>query len=156
MIAKLKDFIISCLVFAIYDLARPLLDPFKSKIFMNSNSRMPYRGSVFNRWAKESRIDGCKIISWQVFDSFRMKSSSKGAKSNHSELRVTFSNFTCSLYDYVNSKLNCILIDIDYCNPNPCQYGGICTDFDSDYACNCTCTGFGGRNCELGKCARWS
>ena len=38
----------------------------KSKIFMNSKPGEPHRGSVFNRWANESRIDGHKIISWQV------------------------------------------------------------------------------------------
>ena len=34
------------------------------------------------------------------------------------------------------------------CEPNPCQNHGICTDEINKYSCNCTSTGFDGKNCE--------
>ena len=40
-IANLKGFMIRCVVFANDDPACSLLDPFKSKIFMNSKPRLP-------------------------------------------------------------------------------------------------------------------
>ena len=41
-------------------------------------------------------------------------------------------------------------LDIDYCNPNPCDNGGICNDGLYNYTCNCK-PGFAGDKCEIGK-----
>jgi len=38
--------------------------------------------------------------------------------------------------------------DIDDCEPNPCQHGGICVDGNLQYTCNCA-SGYGGDNCEI-------
>uniref|UniRef100_T1GEP2 EGF-like domain-containing protein n=1 Tax=Megaselia scalaris TaxID=36166 RepID=T1GEP2_MEGSC len=39
-------------------------------------------------------------------------------------------------------------IDINECEPNPCQNGGQCIDEVGAYKCNCTGTGFEGPQCE--------
>ena len=36
---------------------------------------------------------------------------------------------------------------IDVCNPSPCK-NGICVDEIESYTCNCSGTGFSGKNCE--------
>merc|ERR1711976_499846 len=40
------------------------------------------------------------------------------------------------------------ITDLYLCEPNPCQNNGICTDEINKYSCNCTSTGFDGKNCE--------
>jgi hypothetical protein len=47
--------------------------------------------------------------------------------------------------------------DLDLCNPNPCQNNGICTDEINKYTCNCSDTGFDGKNCEqdINECLIW-
>jgi len=37
---------------------------------------------------------------------------------------------------------------LDLCEPNPCQNNGICVDNINKYTCNCSGTGFDGKNCE--------
>ena len=37
--------------------------------------------------------------------------------------------------------------NIDVCDPNPCQNGGICTDHVNSYTCTCA-SGFTGNDCE--------
>lgn len=39
--------------------------------------------------------------------------------------------------------------EINECESDPCQNGGICTDIVAGYYCNCTTTGFDGNNCEI-------
>ena len=38
---------------------------------------------------------------------------------------------------------------IIYCSSNPCKNGGICTDKEDGYDCDCSNTGFSGHNCDL-------
>ena len=35
------------------------------------------------------------------------------------------------------------------CSPSPCNNGGVCTDLDPGFACDCTDTGYGGSNCDV-------
>ena len=44
-----------------------------------------------------------------------------------------------------------LFVDIDYCEPDQCQNGGICTDLVDGYTCSCA-TGYTGNNCENGNC----
>ena len=39
-------------------------------------------------------------------------------------------------------------LDIDDCNPNPCENGGTCTEWVNDYTCDCI-EGWQGENCEI-------
>ena len=39
-------------------------------------------------------------------------------------------------------------LDINDCDPNPCQNGGECIDEVNDYTCECT-SDWTGENCEL-------
>ncbi len=39
-------------------------------------------------------------------------------------------------------------VDIDECNPNPCQNGGTCTDGINEYTCECI-EGYTGNSCEI-------
>ena len=41
-------------------------------------------------------------------------------------------------------------IDIDDCDPNPCQNGGECNDGIHSYSCNCA-LGYDGINCDTSK-----
>ena len=43
-----------------------------------------------------------------------------------------------------------IFLDIDDCQPEPCQNNGTCTDLVNDYSCDCV-AGFNGTNCENSK-----
>ena len=57
-----------------------------------------------------------------------------------------------TIYPTVNSRSNTYLYyveDINECNSNPCARGQ-CTNDVNDYSCNCTGTGFTGRNCDEG------
>ena len=40
-----------------------------------------------------------------------------------------------------------IYVEIDECDPNPCQNGGDCGSFRNKYYCSCA-PGFTGLNCE--------
>ena len=40
------------------------------------------------------------------------------------------------------------MIDIDNCNPNPCDNGGTCTDGVASYTCECA-EGWTGDNCRI-------
>ena len=42
-----------------------------------------------------------------------------------------------------------LILDGNECSPNPCMRG-TCTDFISDYRCNCP-SGYGGKRCELAR-----
>ena len=42
------------------------------------------------------------------------------------------------------------ILDIDDCNPDPCQNNGTCTDLVNDYQCDCV-SGFNGTNCDNSK-----
>ena len=42
------------------------------------------------------------------------------------------------------------VLDIDNCDPNPCQNGGACTDGVNTHTCTCV-AGFEGDNCETGE-----
>ena len=57
-------------------------------------------------------------------------------------------------YHYILDRktiLFCLIyLDINDCEPNPCQNGGVCVDGNNDHTCNCV-TGYGGDNCEIGK-----
>ena len=55
-------------------------------------------------------------------------------------------NLGCCFCDF-NVKLS----DIDDCDPNPCLYGGSCSDTGANsYICECP-AGTHGDRCELGK-----
>ena len=51
--------------------------------------------------------------------------------------------FEYSYYDFI------FFLDVDDCEPNPCQNDGTCTDGINSYSCNCA-HGYAGDNCELG------
>ena len=38
---------------------------------------------------------------------------------------------------------------VDYCSPNLCESGGICSNGTSSAICNCDGTGFTGEFCEV-------
>lgn len=38
--------------------------------------------------------------------------------------------------------------ELNECESAPCLNGGQCIDFINEYRCNCTGTGFDGKNCE--------
>ena len=62
------------------------------------------------------------------------------------------------LYYYfksVNDFAACLsfFLDIDDCDPNPCQNGGTCTDGVNNYRCSCA-AGYTGYNCSIGMCKR--
>ena len=44
-----------------------------------------------------------------------------------------------------------LLLDIDYCTPNPCQNGGACTYGLTTYTCACL-AGYTDFNCERSMC----
>ena len=64
-------------------------------------------------------------------------------------------NFDILPISYHN--MPCFISDLDLCNPNPCQNNGICTDEINKYTCNCSDTGFDGKNCEqdINECLIW-
>ena len=41
------------------------------------------------------------------------------------------------------------LTETDECDPNPCMYGGNCTDLHLDHSCHCP-SSFEGKNCSQG------
>lgn len=43
--------------------------------------------------------------------------------------------------------LHCLQLDIDYCEPNPCQNGAQCFNLAMDYFCNCP-EDYEGKNCS--------
>ena len=47
-----------------------------------------------------------------------------------------------------------IYLDINECEEQepPCFNGGTCKNIDGDYECDCTSTGWQGKNCTVGKC----
>lgn len=63
-------------------------------------------------------------------------------KCSYEEAREVFENT-----DDTNKFWN-IYSDGDQCDPNPCHYGGSCTDGIGSYTCLCL-SGFEGRNCEI-------
>ena len=50
---------------------------------------------------------------------------------------------------YSNGCLQ-FLVDIDDCNPNPCDNGGQCTDLANGYSCACA-PGYTGADCKTGE-----
>lgn len=44
----------------------------------------------------------------------------------------------------------CCFADINECAKNPCKNGGICTDLEANYTCECPGE-FMGRNCQHSK-----
>lgn len=44
-------------------------------------------------------------------------------------------------------SLHCLQLDIDYCEPNPCQNGAQCFNLAMDYFCNCP-EDYEGKNCS--------
>ena len=45
-----------------------------------------------------------------------------------------------------------LIADISECDSSPCLNGGICSEPQLDmYECNCTNTGYQGRNCQTGN-----
>ena len=43
-----------------------------------------------------------------------------------------------------------LFADINDCEPDPCQNGGVCQDKVNDYDCTCQ-PGYEGKNCETSK-----
>ena len=41
------------------------------------------------------------------------------------------------------------VLDINDCDPNPCQNGGTCADGVNNYSCSCL-GGYTGNNCSIG------
>ncbi|ELU15429.1 hypothetical protein CAPTEDRAFT_157837 [Capitella teleta] len=56
------------------------------------------------------------------------------------------------LPDIVDELVNSVCDDVDYCESNPCQNGGVCVDQLKKYECNCAID-YTGRNCER-RCTR--
>ena len=54
-----------------------------------------------------------------------------------------------------DSNLHFLLIDIDDCNPDPCQNGGTCTDGVNSYTCTCA-PGYTDGDCSTGMFDSWA
>ena len=53
-------------------------------------------------------------------------------------------NCTGTGYEGTNCEIN-----VNDCDPNPCQSGGICTDGINEFTCDCTDTGYEGPTCQV-------
>lgn len=47
------------------------------------------------------------------------------------------------------SLLNNFILEINECDPNPCENGASCDDLLNDYQCSCL-PGYTGTNCQTG------
>lgn len=45
------------------------------------------------------------------------------------------------------------IADINECESNPCQHGGLCVDLLNSYQCHCM-EGYEGGNCQIGKAVK--
>uniref|UniRef100_A0A1I8G1R2 Delta-like protein n=1 Tax=Macrostomum lignano TaxID=282301 RepID=A0A1I8G1R2_9PLAT len=55
-------------------------------------------------------------------------------------------NYSCSCFTGWEGR-SCS-VDTDYCLSGPCQNGGICSDGNSTFTCDCSATDFNGPNCQ--------
>ena len=55
-----------------------------------------------------------------------------------------------SEYVYILSFILLHSLEINVCEENPCQNGGVCENEEDTYTCNCI-EGFTGDNCDEGK-----
>uniref|UniRef100_A0A1I8G0V6 Delta-like protein n=1 Tax=Macrostomum lignano TaxID=282301 RepID=A0A1I8G0V6_9PLAT len=55
-------------------------------------------------------------------------------------------NYSCSCFTGWEGR-NCS-VDTDYCLSGPCQNGGVCSDGNSTFTCDCSATDFYGPNCQ--------
>ena len=57
----------------------------------------------------------------------------------------------CNASLQLNSvNLDFIFVEIDACDPNPCQNGGICDYLAGNFTCTCS-DGYEGLNCDTGN-----
>ena len=62
--------------------------------------------------------------------------------------RISLYTCTCSSFVCCLCKQTVLFfLDIDDCQPDPCQNNGTCYDLVIDYRCDCM-AGFNGTNCE--------
>ncbi|XP_052070613.1 uncharacterized protein LOC127709241 isoform X2 [Mytilus californianus] len=54
---------------------------------------------------------------------------------------------TCLCYDGFTGDSSCV--EKTECDPNPCEHGGLCIDLIDDFICNCSGTGYVGKNCSM-------
>ena len=51
---------------------------------------------------------------------------------------------------YIQNMIVSLILDINDCDPNPCDHDETCTDLLNDY--NCTChDGWTGKDCDISK-----
>ena len=49
-----------------------------------------------------------------------------------------------------------MISEVEKCSPNPCCHGAECSILMEGYSCNCTDTGFSGKNCDRGMIYKYS
>ncbi|VDI56620.1 Hypothetical predicted protein [Mytilus galloprovincialis] len=54
---------------------------------------------------------------------------------------------SCLCYDGFTGDSSCV--EKTECDPNTCEHGGLCIDLIDDFICNCSGTGYVGKNCSM-------